>query len=44
MGMLVTPLLLYHPSELLLGSALVPMLRSRAEAREAAAAAAAAAA
>eukprot|EP00903_Cladosiphon_okamuranus_P017560 g16174.t1 len=34
LGMLATPLLLFHPSELMLGSALAPMLRSRAEARE----------
>ncbi|CAM9231931.1 unnamed protein product [Ectocarpus sp. 13 AM-2016] len=40
LGMLATPLLLYHPSELMLGSALAPTLRTRAEAREAAAGAA----
>lgn len=34
-GMLSTPLLLYHPLELLMGSALAPFLRSRAEARAA---------
>lgn len=39
LGMLATPLLLFHPSELMLGSALAPLLRSRAEAREAGAAA-----
>ncbi|CAM9150685.1 unnamed protein product [Scytosiphon promiscuus] len=39
LGMLATPLLLFHPSELMLGSALAPVLRSRAESREAAAAA-----
>lgn len=38
LGMLATPLLLFHPSELILGSALAPWLRSRAEAREKAAA------
>ncbi|CAN0484363.1 unnamed protein product [Ectocarpus sp. 8 AP-2014] len=38
--MLATPLLLYHPSELMLGSALAPTLRTRAEAREEAAGAA----
>lgn len=38
LGMLATPLLLFHPLELILGSALAPWLRSRAETREKAAA------
>eukprot|EP00752_Nemacystus_decipiens_P003115 g2885.t1 len=35
LGMLATPLLLFHPLELMLGSALAPTLRSRADSREA---------
>ncbi|CAN0489453.1 unnamed protein product, partial [Discosporangium mesarthrocarpum] len=33
LGLLATPLLIFHPTELIIGSAMAPFLRERAAAR-----------